>query len=118
MGGAYLAPSGFILYWVGCRLGTGRDAHRADTEERTVSPDGEHGRGSREGRQTQHILLSPWGNRGEDNAVCKMRSKEVGTRETQGQGAEHFVESPGRTRLLSGSPLNISSALLTGQAEH
>ena len=81
-----MAPSGFILYWVGCRLGTGRDAHRADTDERSVGPDGEPRRGSGEGRQRQNIPLSLWSNRGEDSAVCKVRSKEVGTGETQGQG--------------------------------
>ena len=32
------------------------------------------------------------------------------------RGTEHLMESPGRTRVLSGSSLNISSALLTDQA--
>lgn len=85
-----MAPSGFILYWVGCRLETGRDAHPAENDERAMSSDGEHRRGSGEGRQRQNILLSPWGSGEEASAASKVRSKEAGTRETQGQGERNI----------------------------
>ena len=51
-----------------------------------MSPDGEHRSGSGEGRQRQNILLGPWGSGGEASAASKVRSKEAGTRERQGQG--------------------------------
>ena len=36
--------------------------------------------------QRQNILLGPWGSGGEASAASKVRSKEAGTRERQGQG--------------------------------